>query len=594
MIDFKEGTRSTPKTFLGGIGMFLLIVLLAACSDTTSVQSTPTAVALQFTTINLGIASKALNAPITGNVPDSQVLHVGVSFKLNQDLLNKLKNQKAKKGTDTNATSIANQLGITDEEYQRIKAYFGVQDATLKLGKVHSFLSIDAKASTFAKLFQTRFVTHKLNGKTFFTPDPAMPPKLPTAIANQILAITGLDNYSAPAKTGIVLKPHTIQRATKSSTTRKTADCTSDSSTLSIQQIAHAYGYDSYWSKGYHGEGLTVNLVENDTFNSDDVTAFFSCVNFPQNHFNVFNIDGTPTNIAGESTLDIDMIAGLAPGATINDYQAGDTSFADVNDMLQQIINDNANTRNSSAVVSISLGGAEGNLDQNTFQSIDSSIQQLTSVYHMTVFVASGDCGAFTDEQYNDLSVSFPASDTYAVAVGGTELQVDDNGNRNQEAVWSNGSNTTQCNNSWGSGGGVSTIFSQPQWQQRKGVSNQYTTGKRQMPDIAAAADNIPIFFNGQWTGAAGTSAATPIWAAGMVIVNQALIQNTKGTFVFGPDVFYTVANSAGNAQPLFDITQGNNLYYSATPGWDNASGFGTPNLIDFGNVIYNLVQQQQ
>jgi len=360
-----------------------------------------------------------------------------------------------------------------------------------------------------------------------------------------------------------------------------------------MQQIAHAYGYDQYWAQGFHGENMTVNLVEIDGFNPDDVANYFSCFNVPQNHLNVINVDGAPTAAQGETNLDIDMIAGLAPAAMINDYQVGQPTSNDINDALQQIINDNANNTNTASVVSISLGAAENGTDPSMLSAIDSSIQQLTQVEHMTVFVATGDCAAFADGNYNDLSVNFPASDTYAVAVGGTQLQVDGNGNRNQEVVWSDGTDQSTCNNQWGSGGGVSTAFSQPQWQQGTGVHNQYSTGKRQMPDISAVAYDIAVYQDGQWTGNGGTSAATPIWAAGMMLVNQAIEQKTSGTFVYGPDVFYAVANNAGNAQPFFDVTQGNNLFYSATPGWDDATGIGTPNLVDFGNVVYNLIQQQ-
>jgi kumamolisin len=68
----------------------------------------------------------------------------------------------------------------------------------------------------------------------------------------------------------------------------------------------------------------------------------------------------------------------------------------------------------------------------------------------MTVFVASGDCGAFADEVYGDLSVSFPASDLWAVSVGGTELSVNGQHNRADEVAWSDGLNPLKCKNSWG------------------------------------------------------------------------------------------------------------------------------------------------
>jgi len=59
-------------------------------------------------------------------------------------------------------------------------------------------------------------------------------------------------------------------------------------------------------------------------------------------------------------------------------------------------------------------------------------------------------------------------------------------------------------------------------------------------------------------------------------------------SFFFGPDLFYVVAQTgtSDNLHPYFDITQGNNLYYSATKGWDYATGFGTPNLSVFSQTL--------
>src|SRR5437763_11454239 len=125
------------------------------------------------------------------------------------------------------------------------------------------------------------------------------------------------------------------------------------------------------------------------------------------------------------------MVAGLARSVHIADYETDGNSNNDVwtqvNDELQQIIDDNTNNASSGSVVSISLGDAEGQLTSNDRVAIEKSIQVLTQVEHMTVFVASGDCGAFADRVYRSLSVSFPASDPGVTAVGGTSVSVDGN-----------------------------------------------------------------------------------------------------------------------------------------------------------------------
>ena len=113
----------------------------------------------------------------------------------------------------------------------------------------------------------------------------------------------------------------------------------------------------------------------------------------------------------------------------------------------------------------------------------------------------------------------------------------------------------------------------------------------RQVPDVSALANNIAIYALGAWQSVGGTSAATPIWAAGFMLVNDALIHHTKGTFFYGPQVFYEVINSANRYRPYNDVRQGNNLFYPSTAGWDFATGWGSPNLVDFYEVLYNAVK---
>jgi kumamolisin len=88
------------------------------------------------------------------------------------------------------------------------------------------------------------------------------------------------------------------------------------------------------------------------------------------------------------------------------------------------------------------------------------------------------------------------------------------------------------------------------------------------------------VYYKSAWTSSGGTSAAAPIWAAGALLVDQALQQKGK-TALGGVPEFYTIANNPGNYHPYTDITVGDNLFYSATKGWDYATGWGAPNFYD-------------
>jgi kumamolisin len=540
-----------------------------------------------MTVLDLGLPQAAFHAPITGTVPANQVLHVGVTFKINQAALNKLGSaNKARIGNKLDAKSLANLLGISDQVYQKVKAFFGIENATLQIGKLRTNLTIDAKSSLFARLLQTRFVTHKLKNRTYYTPDPSKPPLVPNVIADNILAVTGLDNYSQPPQ-HLTLPGHLQSLAPK----RTRADCQSQSTMIIPSEVAHAYGYDQFWKAGWHGEHMTVNLVELDGFDSGDISNYFQCVSFTGT-LDSFNVDGNAPAPGGETTLDVDMIAGLAPASHIIVYQtdvSGDQNsdaWTQVNDELQQIIDDNADNKDSASVVSISLGMAEEYMTPANFKAIDQSLYLLTNVERMTVFVSSGDCGAFMSHTYGDLSVSFPASDPWAVSVGGTTLQLDASGRRADEIVWSDGSDTSNCHNQWGSGGGLSQVFPRPTWQSTIGATNQSSNDARQLPDIAAVAYNLAVYYQGKWIPVNGTSAATPIWTAGMMLVNQGLLEK-KGEYFYGPGTFYQVASNTDGFQPYYNITRGNNLYYQATPGRNLCTGLGSPNLPDIFNVLY-------
>ncbi|MGB8347618.1 MAG: S53 family peptidase [Ktedonobacteraceae bacterium] len=580
-------------SIVNAVCLAFLILVVSACGGSTTTTPTPTP-GIQYVALDLGIPQSALNAPITGALPANQVIHVGVTFKTNQaaiDQWNKATGKNHVQKGSADASTIANQLGITDSEYQQIKSFFGVKDATLTLNKLHTYMAVDAKVSTVNQVFHTKLVQHQLNGRTYYTPDPSMPPQVPTAIASQIVSVTGLDNYST-LNTGISAS---AMQPVSAMTQRRPADCSPASSTYNTSQIAAVYGYNQFWQQGFKGQGMTVNLVEIDTYFPPDINNFAQCVGFNTNNLHLSTVDGLPPPSSEppiESTLDIDMLMGLAPQSTINDYQTGLANDQGVNDALQQIINDNAKNVNSASVVSISLGGAENGETSAGVNAINSSLEQLVQVEHMTVFVSTGDCAAYGAGTYGQLNVQFPASDPYAVAVGGTEWSAGSNGTIN-ESAWSDGSAShSSCNNSWGSGGGLSTMFKRPSWEQGNGINNQYSNGDRQEPDISALASQIAVYALGGWQSVGGTSAATPIWAAGLMLVNQALIHNDNGTYYYSPGLFYEAINTASNSsQPYNDVTQGNNLFYPTTAGWDYATGWGSPNLTNFYNILLHDAQ---
>jgi hypothetical protein len=116
----------------------------------------------------------------------------------------------------------------------------------------------------------------------------------------------------------------------------------------------------------------------------------------------------------------------------------------------------------------------------------------------------------------------------------------------------------------------------------------------REVPDVSADADPTTgyiIYWNGQggdptspqgWQAVGGTSAAAPLWAA--LLADADSSSACHGSAVgFADPALYSAASSAyGNY--FNDVTSGNNDFtgtngglYPAGPGYDMASGLGTP-----------------
>ncbi len=157
------------------------------------------------------------------------------------------------------------------------------------------------------------------------------------------------------------------------------------------------------------------------------------------------------------------------------------------------------------------------------------------------------------------------------LAVGGTQLNTDSLGNYLSETGWS------------GSGGGISTVESQPSYQ--KGVVTQSST-MRTVPDVAYDGSSSSPFavydtssYSG-WIQVYGTSAGAPQWAALIAIADQGRALGGQSSLDGSTQTLPTLYGLP--AGDYHDITSGSNGGYTAAAGYDLVTGMGTPraNLI--------------
>ena len=109
----------------------------------------------------------------------------------------------------------------------------------------------------------------------------------------------------------------------------------------------------------------------------------------------------------------------------------------------------------------------------------------------------------------------------------------------------------------------------------------------RNVPDVALTAQNVYVRCNGKDWNVGGTSCAAPLWAGFIALVNQQAAASGQPAVGFINPVVYAIGcgvNSVNYTSAFHDITTGNNHGYSAVPGYDLCTGWGTPagqNLID-------------
>ena len=258
---------------------------------------------------------------------------------------------------------------------------------------------------------------------------------------------------------------------------------------------------------------------------------------------------------------------------------------------------------------------------------------------------ATGDAG---DESLRAgfISVDFPASSPFATGIGGTSLALNPNNSIAFQTGW--GNNLTRIANTVaehstpvdpplglgfqnGAGGGSSLTFAKPDFQ------SALPGTTRQVPDISMLADPFTGAEFIQTIGGqlsvgvvGGTSLACPMFSGVMAIAAQkaghplgqaaplvytlpagavsdilavSSPDNVTGSITDGAGT--TTFSAASLAAPLgnttsffsalynspfstrwFVITFGTDTSLTTGPGWDNVTGVGTPNGVDFVTAV--------
>jgi kumamolisin len=574
------------------LGLSVLLLVLAACGEQPTTQK-PQSTHVPLPPLPpIGTLPDGANgATVTGPVPPDTRLQLTIGLATNRqaladDLAAMYDPTSPQYGHFLTPDQITTRYGAPQAAIDTVRNFLtlaGIQ--VVDVSSLRDSITIQATAAQIDQAFHLTLQLFQQNGTSFFGPSGQF--QLPDALNGAVDYILGLSGFAKPKGA----PPATADTPAACKPLENRPDV------VTPNEIAEAYNYKGVYQAGYTGQGMAIGVIEfNDDVSVSDLNTFLSCTTGGKLHRSIVRVNGGATLIddgaTGEATLDFEYLSTLAPDADLIEYQTTyctlvfcpDPSMASFPEAYANLLNKIAE-EDRVQVVSASWGGEETFFSQDEIHAIDKAIQ-LLAVEGITLTAASGDCGAFDDGTYNRLSVDFPAADPYTLAVGGTLLATDTQGKRTAEPAWSNDApDKSQCENDWGTGGGLSKVFKLPSWQTGSGVQNQYSNGGRELPDVSAISDNVPLYLGGKWYISGGTSLASPVWAAGIALVNQGLRQQQL-PFVGAPATFYQIANKGGTLHPYFDVINGNNLFYPATSGFDLATGLGAPNLLDFGKAL--------
>jgi kumamolisin len=328
-----------------------------------------------------------------------------------------------------------------------------------------------------------------------------------------------------------------------------------------------------------NGAGQTIAIVQfGGGFIQADLDAYFASLGLRSPKVTAISVDkaiNSPGSDADrEVMLDIEVAGAVANGANIAVYFAPNSEKGFVDAVLDAI----HNPQQTPSVVSISWGGAEDKMSQQFVTALNSVLHDAATL-GITVVAASGDDGSRDGVADKQLHVDFPASSPYVLACGGTTLMSTANAIAS-ESVWHNpGGGAT--------GGGVSTVFERPAYQDSANIPSHPRTGfsGRGVPDVAGNADSgtgYRIHLNGADEIIGGTSAVAPLWAGLIAVLNQKLGQQlgfvNEKLYSMGPQSFRIIASGSNDNAGL-------GAHY-AHPGWNACTGLGSP---DASQILASL-----
>jgi subtilase family serine protease len=638
--------------------------------------------------------------PVSGSSP----IEVTVWLKLHdeQGLDSTLEAQQSGKVAYLSNAQIQAQHAPSAGDVAKVSAFLKAQGLTLSgVGQDNLFVKASGPAARVQSAFQVELHQYSFRGRSFraSTHSATLPPELAPLVtsvgglstlgaqpyiarrsgklAERVHLMRQNDAEAAPPRrispkgsaNGLVFSPQCIFGETSVSFsdsavtatyegTRYGADITnSNPGTVAPcgyqpTDIYSAYNLNPLYRAGLDGTGTTIAITDayGSTTIAQDAQAFAALMGLPPVDLTII---GTPTasnfssdpNLAGwatETTLDVEWVHAIAPGAKILLVVAPTNMDSDLFPAIAT-----ASATPGVVAISNSWGDVESNTDVPSRAAVD-AVLKVANARGQTVNFSSGDSGNFAMD-LGFIDVSSPSNSPYATSIGGVSVVLDSRQHIAWQTAW--GTNLTEIADrashgsnppldppaivlyppaGGGGGGGVSNVYPQPSWQHGLGGT------RRLQPDISWVADpytGVEIIYTADPAGdlgievIGGTSVSCPMFTALWGIATQrahhrlgnaaphlyrlpqGAITDVLATPSSPGNVTGTIHDANGTqhlssselAAPLsgqpnfvsalynspfstrwFVLTFGVDTSLSAGPGWDQATGLGTPNGWNF------------
>ncbi|MGZ4326203.1 MAG: S53 family peptidase [Solirubrobacteraceae bacterium] len=531
--------------------------------------------------------------------------------------------------------TLARRFGASPAASSRVMAYMRAAGATdVKLDATGLFVDATMSAPRAARVFSTPLAVFHASRLGRFVA-PTRTARVPAALRGLVTTVVGLDTRSltgssythaskgvrAKAKAGVRadVKAHAAA-AQPSSAAPLTGTPSGCGPALAVQgftpaQYETAYGFAPLFGSGLHGEGERVALIEISGFRPADISSFASCFGLSVPRVNGFGVGVKhPLAPGGEATLDLEVLAAAAPDLKgVDVYETRPTPATTLRALTAPLQNRGFKPQ----VISASLGLCEPDvllaIGLRALRSVEGSLA-MAAGSGISFLASSGDQGSadcvdLTGAPVDRLAVNYPSSSPWVTAVGGTNFALTPANTIAAQIVW----NDTSLQPGAAGGGGTSQLFKRPSYQ--KGTVNR---NRRFLPDVSMLADIAPGYTTfcsatpecvnsentNPWEAIGGTSAATPLLAGGLALVDESQRLNGRHGVGFVNPLLYEIGrNRTLRGQVFSDVQEFSNdigPYITSShrslgcckagPGFDRASGWGSVNLSGLAAVSTLLI----